>query len=78
VAWIDVEDHDDEMGEVEVETFPTMLLARGSEAVFLGPVPPSAPQLEHLVDRLSPAPALQGVAAALLARLQPLLDPARV
>lgn len=51
-AWVDVEDEDAAMGEVEVETFPTVLLARGGRALFMGPVAPSAPALAQLAQRL--------------------------
>jgi hypothetical protein len=78
-AWIDVEDEDEAMGDVDIETFPTVLVARGHEARFLGPVAPSAAQLAGLVARLQ-AQALQGAPASvsgeaqpLLARLEPLL-----
>jgi len=69
-AWVDVEDEADAMGEVEIETFPTLLVARGSEPLFLGPVPPSAAQLQRLLASLqSGAAALPGPAGALLERL---------
>ncbi|MBI5276353.1 MAG: thioredoxin family protein [Burkholderiales bacterium] len=79
VAWIDVEDHDEAMGDVDVETFPTMLVARGDEPLFLGPIPPSAVQLERLVERLQASGgAVPGEARDLLQRLKPVLDAGRV
>jgi thioredoxin-like negative regulator of GroEL len=78
IAWIDVEDEDEAMGEVEVETFPTLLVAHGGEPRFFGPVPPSAAQLEHLVTRLQARaePPLAEGTRALLRRLEPLLPQA--
>lgn len=82
-AWIDVEDEDEAMGDVEVQTFPTLLIAKGGQPLFLGPVPPSAVQTLRLVDRLQalaePDPGSATAAAGgLLGRLQPLLPRAGV
>jgi thioredoxin 1 len=76
-AWVDVEDEADAMGDVDIETFPTVLLARGSEALFLGPVQPSGAQLSRLIASLKHAqtdealsrPAVSADATPLLARL---------
>src|SRR3954469_12165532 len=51
-AWVDVEDEADAMGDVDIETFPTVLIARGDQALFLGPVQPSGAQLTRLVASL--------------------------
>ena len=51
--WIDVEDEAEAMGDYDVETFPTLLVAQGDRVLFLGPVPPSAAQASRLLDRLS-------------------------
>jgi thioredoxin 1 len=72
-AWVDVEDEDEAMGEVEVENFPSVLIARGAQALFLGPVAPSMHGLERLVEALSAQPQPQAGDArehdALLGRL---------
>lgn len=49
-AWIDIEDHADVLGELEIETFPTLLIgdARG-HVHFYGSVTPHARTLERLV-----------------------------
>ena len=39
-VWVDVEDEEDVAGELDVETFPTLLLADGLHARFLGPLLP--------------------------------------
>ena len=73
-AWVDVEDEDDAMGDVDIETFPTLLVARGSQVLFLGPIPPSATQFTRLLATLQAQPAVApGVpahAGALFERLR--------
>jgi len=76
-AWVDVEDEADAMGDVDIETFPTVLVAQGSHARFFGPVQPSPVQLSRLLDKLISSPATERAAAPeagpLLARLDPVL-----
>lgn len=73
-AWVDVEDEDEAMGDVDIETFPTLLVARGDEVLFLGPIPPSATQFTRMLATLQaqprPAPGLPEDAGALLQRLR--------
>ena len=71
-AWIDIEDEAEAMGDVDVETFPTLLVARGASPLFFGPVQPSLAQLSRLLGSLAegPAPQRENVeAAALLGRI---------
>ena len=72
--WVDVEDEADALGEVDVETFPTVLIAQGSRPRFYGPVLPSAGQLGRLLASLAAdsaaGAAVPGEAGPLLARLQ--------
>ena len=82
-AWVDVEDESDAMGEVDVETFPTLLVARGGEPLFLGPVLPSGPGFARLLAALQGEPQPfqgdQAAARGLLHRLQgPVLARSRV
>jgi thioredoxin-like negative regulator of GroEL len=77
-AWVDIEDEDQAMGDVEVETFPTVLIAQGDHPRFFGPVPPSAQQLARLLTRLQAqtqphAPGSDPKTRSLLHRLQPVL-----
>ena len=73
--WLDIEDEPDLMDEVglDIETFPTVLIARGDQALFLSAIPPQPEFLENLLARLGrEGAAPQGVtpeAAALAARL---------
>jgi thioredoxin 1 len=73
-AWVDIEDESDALGEVDVETFPTVLVAKGDDVLFLGPIPPSAPQFARLLARLQaqpePAPGLAAHARGLFERLR--------
>ena len=48
--WLDVEDEADLLHPLDVENFPTLLLAVGSEPRFFGPVTPQAQTLERLVQ----------------------------
>ena len=49
-AWVDVEDHDEVMGHVDVENFPTLMIARGDEVLFFGTITPHAQTLARLVQ----------------------------
>ena len=54
-AWVDVEDHDEVMGSIDVENFPTLMIARGDDVLFFGTITPHAQTLARLVQS-----ALQG------------------
>lgn len=47
--WVDVEDQADAMGAIDVENFPTLLMARGDEVLFFGPITPHAQTLQRLI-----------------------------
>ena len=56
--WIDVEDQSELVDPIEVENFPTLLLARGDHAVFFGTVTPHLQTLERLlISSMDPASA---------------------
>jgi len=48
--WIDIEDEADLLGPVDVEDFPTILLARGSQPHFFGPLTPQVSTLVRMID----------------------------
>lgn len=48
--WLDVEEREDLVEDMDVETFPTLLIGRGSQAFFLGPLLPQHAVLERLLD----------------------------
>jgi len=76
-AWVDVEDEAEAMGDVDIETFPTLLVAAAGRPVFFGPVPPAAAGVQRLLASvLAPGAAPSGVTAdvtALFPRLATLL-----
>lgn len=73
-AWVDVEDEDETMGEVDIETFPTLLVARGDQVLYLAPIPPLGSQFTRLLARLNaqqaPDPGVPSEADELLGRLR--------
>lgn len=48
--WIDIEDEADLVGDVDVETFPTLMLAREGRVLFAGPVLPRLGDVQRLLD----------------------------
>ncbi len=74
-VWVDVEDEADALDGVDVENFPTLLIAHGDRVAFFGTVTPQEPTLARLVEN-----ALGGAAhpvddpevAALAARIRAL------
>ncbi len=51
-VWLDIEDQADLVGDMEVETFPTVLIADREGTRFLGPLTPHAETLSRLLDSL--------------------------
>ena len=58
--WIDIEDQADEVGELEVENFPTIRVTRekggAEEVLFHGTLLPMHSHLERLLQELLPKP----------------------
>ncbi len=50
--WLDVEDESELAGDLDVETFPTLLIADGGHARFFGPLLPHAGVLSRLIASL--------------------------
>lgn len=73
--WVDVEDEDDLVGDLDVETFPTLLIADGTHVRFLGPLLPQAPVLARLLSSLQ---AGEGTKAGVGAQAQAVFDRVRV
>lgn len=48
--WLDVEDRHDLVGDLDVETFPTVAVFRGKELLHLSAVLPRAGVLQRLVE----------------------------
>lgn len=53
VLWVDIEDEADWLDTlgVDIETFPTLLLAQHERALFLGPVVPQVASVTRLLTR---------------------------
>lgn len=51
-VWLDIEDQSELVGDLEVETFPTLLLADAQGSRFFGPLTPQADTLARLLDSL--------------------------
>ncbi|MBA3771442.1 MAG: thioredoxin family protein [Ramlibacter sp.] len=71
-AWVDVEDEAEAMGDVDIETFPTLLIAHQDRPLFFGPLQPSGAQFTRLIASLqesSPALAKPDEAGPLFRRL---------
>ena len=72
--WIDVEDDADLLHPLEVENFPTLLIAAGNAPHFFGPITPQAQILERMVQKVlqdTPASALNDAAlVTLVARIR--------
>ena len=49
-SWVDVEDESELVDPVEVENFPTLLMARGGQPLFFGTVMPHWETLKRLVQ----------------------------
>ena len=71
-AWIDIEDQAELVGELDIETFPTLLVADGRDLLFAGPMLPHANTLSRLLGSLSEASPLQTAEPALLQLVQTL------
>lgn len=49
-VWIDIEDEAELVGDVDVENFPTLLIARGDRALFFGTITPHPQTIARLVQ----------------------------
>jgi thioredoxin 1 len=50
--WIDIEDEADEVGDLEVENFPTIRVTRADTVLFHGTLLPMHAHLERLLTEL--------------------------
>ena len=49
VMWVDIEDQADLVDPIDVDDFPTLLIAVGDEARFFGTITPQVETLERLI-----------------------------
>ncbi|MBB4842600.1 thiol-disulfide isomerase/thioredoxin [Paucibacter oligotrophus] len=71
-VWVDTEDDEELVGDLDVETFPTLLIGVGEELRFIGPVTPQLATAQRLLETASQAAMVSAspAAQALLLRLQ--------
>lgn len=67
--WLDIEDEADLVGELDIETFPTLLIADGAALRFAGPLLPHAATLSRLLASLDNQAAVAGSADPALKNL---------
>lgn len=51
-VWLDLEDHAELVGDLAIETFPTLLVADAAGILFFGPLTPQAQTLKRLLQSL--------------------------
>ena len=49
VRWIDIEDEAELVGDLDIETFPTLLIADGEHIRFAGPLTPQPETLRRVL-----------------------------
>lgn len=54
-VWLDIEDQEDVAGDLDIETFPSLLISDAQHARFLGPLLPQPPVLARLLVSLQEA-----------------------
>ena len=72
-VWIDIEDDSDWVADIDVENFPTLLIALGADLRFFGTLLPQPEQLARLLQTTSTAPAMRSAlppAIGLLSRIR--------
>jgi thiol-disulfide isomerase/thioredoxin len=62
--WIDIEDEADAIGDIDVETFPTLMLAHAGRLLFAGPVLPRLGDAQRLLAVQCEVAAAGGTLAA--------------
>jgi thioredoxin-like negative regulator of GroEL len=50
--WVDIEDDADPLGDLDIETFPTLLVLYQGRPVFFGPVLPQIDVIDRLLQTL--------------------------
>lgn len=55
-AWVDIEDEADLIGDHDVEDFPTLLVQRGEQVLFLGALTPQPAVAQRMLQSLSEVP----------------------
>jgi thioredoxin-like negative regulator of GroEL len=58
-VWIDIEDHSDLLGDLDVENFPTLLIQHGDLVTFLGTMLPDGGIADRLIQAQTEIPAAE-------------------
>jgi thioredoxin 1 len=71
-VWVDVEDQDQLVGDLDIETFPTLLVGTSDQVLFFGTILPSPELLTRLLASLDgsgkpAAPEIQALLQRLVA-----------
>ncbi len=66
--WIDIEDDEDLLGDIEVDDFPTVLIVRDGAPVWFGVIAPRAEALRRRLLAAREAPPLSQTGLLTLAR----------
>lgn len=72
--WLDIEDEAELVGDLDVETFPAVLVLRGTQPLFYGPVLPQVAQVAQLLARLRAAGEQARALAELPEELTPVIE----
>lgn len=48
--WIDIEDRADDLGDLDIENFPTLLIMRGERVLFFGTMLPHIGHLQRTIE----------------------------
>ena len=68
-AWLDIEDQADLVGDMDIETFPTLLVADEASVLFLGTLTPHADTLSRLLASLMDGSARRTAHSAITRKL---------
>ena len=49
-GWVDIEDQADELGDLDIENFPTVYIRRGESVLFFGTMLPYVSNLQRLIE----------------------------
>lgn len=53
MTWVDLDDFEELPGSPEIETFPTVIVAKGAAVLFIGAIKPNKESLEGLISAVS-------------------------
>lgn len=49
-VWLDIEEHADDLGDLDIENFPTLFIQRRERVLFFGTMLPHLSHLERLIE----------------------------